>query len=113
VPVTVGTIAEYRVRSPLGYALRFQSEVTAFDLGKWIETAIRGNLSGRGRWDFAHAAGVTSASLAWDVAVTRPVLARVAGLGAVRGAMSWAHNRVMDRGERGLRALVNKGEAHT
>lgn len=105
-PVTVGAIAEYRVQSPLGYGLRFQSEVTAFDLGKWIETEIQGNLAGRGRWDFAHAAGVTSASLRWDVAVTRPGLARFAELGMVRSVMSWAHDRVMDRGEFGLRALL-------
>lgn len=107
-PVTVGTIAEYRVRSPLGYALQFRSEVTAVERGKWIDTRILGNLAGRGRWDFTHAAGVTSARLAWDVAVTRPFLARVAAVGMVRSAMSWAHDRVMEDGERGLRALVQQ-----
>ena len=111
-PVTVGTITEFRVRSPLGYALRFRSEVTAFDLGEWIETKVRGNLSGRGRWDFSHGAGVTSAILAWDVAVTRPVLARLAALGVVRSAVSWAHDRVMAGGEDGLRRLAAVKRAH-
>lgn len=110
-PVAIGTIAEYRVQSPLGYALQFRSEVIGFELGQWIETTILGNLSGRGRWDFAHTAGVTSANLAWDVAVTRPVLARLAALGMVRRGMSWAHDRVMEDGERGLRTLVQKSLA--
>jgi hypothetical protein len=105
-PVARGTIAEYRIHSPLGYHLTFRSEVTAFDLGKWIETAIQGNLSGKGRWDFTHAGGTTTAALAWDVAVTRPALARLASLGPVRSTMSWAHTLVMESGERGLRALL-------
>lgn len=105
-PVEVGTIAEYRIVSPLGYRLSFRSEVVAFDLGKWLETSIVGNLSGAGRWDFAHVSGVTTATLAWDVAVTRPVLVRLAGLAPVRRAMSWAHDHVMKNGERGLEALV-------
>lgn len=105
-PVAVGTSATYRVRSPLGYSLAFRSDVTAFDLGKWLETAIAGNLAGKGRWDFDHTGGVTTAILTWDVAVTRPVLARLAALAPVRQAMSWAHDQVMDSGERGLRSLV-------
>lgn len=105
-PVSVGSLAEYRVHSPLGYHLTFQSEVTDFDLGKWINSSIVGQLSGKGRWEFAHTGGVTVAALIWDVAVTRPVLARVASLSPVRSAMSWAHDRVMESGERGITSLV-------
>lgn len=105
-PVTIGAIATYRIASPLQYRLSFRSEVTAFDLGKWLETSIAGNLSGKGRWDFAHANGITTAALAWDVALTRPVLVSLAGVPPVRRAMSWAHDRVMEDGERGLRSLV-------
>lgn len=105
-PVTVGAVAEYVVVSPLTYTLRFRSEVTAFDLGKWLETRIEGNLAGKGRWDFSYSQGLTAASLTWDVSVTRPALARLAALAPVRRVMSWAHDRVMENGERGLNALV-------
>ena len=105
-PVAVGSAAEYRVHSPLGYHLIFRSEVTSFDLGKWITSSIKGQLTGSGRWDFSHQHGVTAATLLWDVSVTRPVLARLAVLGPVRRAMSWAHDRVMESGEIGLRRLV-------
>lgn len=105
-PVAVGTRVEYRVHSPLGYHLTFQNEVTAFSLGEWINSAIAGELSGKGRWEFGHTQGLTTATLLWDVAVTRPVLVRLAALGPVRSAMSWAHDRVMESGERGLRSLV-------
>ena len=107
-PVAIGAIAEYRIRSPLLYHLSFRSEVIAFDLGKWLQTAIHGNLSGIGRWDFEHEDGTTRAMLAWDVAVTRPALTRLAALGPVRSAMSWAHDRVMENGEQGLRKLLAK-----
>lgn len=105
-PVTVGTIAEYRIHSPLLYHLAFRSTVQAFDLGKWLQTRIEGNLAGTGRWDFAFADGVTRATLAWDVAVTRPMLVSLAALAPIRSAMSWAHDQVMNDGEHGLRALV-------
>lgn len=107
-PVAVGSAAEYRVHSPLGYHLTFQSEVTAFDTGKWIHSAIVGQLSGTGRWEFAHDQGVTTATLLWDVVVTRPILARLAALAPLRIAMSWAHDRVMESGEIGLRRLVQQ-----
>lgn len=107
-PVAVGSAAEYRIHSPLGYHFTFQSEVTAFDTGKWIHSAIVGQLSGTGRWEFSHDRGVTTATLLWDVAVTRPALARLAALGPVRSAMSWAHDRVMESGEAGLRRLVQR-----
>jgi hypothetical protein len=107
-PVAVGSAAEYQVHSPLWYHLTFRSEVTAFDLGKWITSSIEGQLAGSGRWDFSHQRGVTAATLLWDVTVTRPVLARIAAVGPIRSAMSWAHDRVMESGEVGLRRLVQQ-----
>lgn len=105
-PVTVGARAEYRVHSPLGYHLMFQSEVTHVAPGVSIDTLIDGQLSGSGRWEFGHSGEITHATLHWNVAVRRPLLARLALFGPIRSAMSWAHDRVMESGERGLRELL-------
>ncbi|MFC4138073.1 MULTISPECIES: SRPBCC family protein [unclassified Microbacterium] len=92
--VQVGAVHRHTIRTPLGYRLAYDIEITALDRMRSVDAAVRGDLAGRGR------AAVGAASddeatiwFAWLVETTKPwmrVMSPVA-----RPVFTWAHHRLM------------------
>lgn len=104
-PIAVGTIAAYTVHSPL-YTITYKTETMQFDTGKFILARATGDLDGTGKWVFDHNDHTTKATFMWEVALTPPFLHAVSHLPGMRGVMEFFHDRLMNQGEKGLRALL-------
>lgn len=90
----------YEIQSPLLYSLSFDVALTRAVRPHLIATRATGDLSGTGEWVLSESHGVTSIRHLWNVATTKPWMNAVAPVG--RPAFRWAHDRVMERGARGL-----------
>ena len=103
-----GTSLLLAVRSPLGYRLRVRLTITDIERGRMLAAAGAGDLRGTGRVEIAAAAGeAASVVFHWDVVTERPWMNATAF--ALRPVFVRAHERVMARGERGLRAALARG----
>lgn len=93
------------VRSPLGYTLRMRLEVTDTEPGTAIAARSDGDLRGSGRVEIrADGAEASVVEFEWDVETRREWMNATAWL--LRPAFERAHERVMRRGEEGLRAVL-------
>jgi hypothetical protein len=105
-----GAWAQLRVRSPLGYALRFRldlRETTAPSDGEpgRARLDVSGDLAGLAEVTVSPAAGSTEVLLVWRVA---PVPAWFRATSRIApGPLAWAHARVMRAGEQGLAARLD------
>jgi hypothetical protein len=117
-----GTWADLRVRSPLGYSLRFRLDLrqttapsdgepgralldVAGDLAGSADVTVRGTGVPTGSTTGASTSeGSTEVQLLWQVS-PGPVWFRAAARVAP-GPLAWAHGRVMRAGEQGLAARL-------
>ena len=102
----VGTTCTLIVRSPLGYRLRVDLRIVAFEPHRLIAASADGDLRGRGSVEVEAAAGGSVVRFHWDV-VSEPPWMNVTAF-ALRPLFLAAHARVMARGQRGLRAVVGR-----
>ncbi|QAY61485.1 hypothetical protein ET475_16970 [Microbacterium protaetiae] len=92
------------VRSPLGYRLRTRVRITAVDAGRRLAADADGDLSGRGSIDVWAVEAGCILHFRWDVTTRRPWMNALAPF--LHPMFRAAHDRVMVRGERGLRAVL-------
>jgi len=87
------------VRAPVPYTLRFTVVVTDLVPGRLVEAVVDGDLAGPARLEVGSPAGGdggSTARLAWEMELRRPVLRAAAGLG--RPVMEWGHDWIVDTG---------------
>lgn len=105
VHIAVGEQVLLSVRSPLGYRLRVDLTVTAWQPGRAIAARSVGDLSGHGSITLrARAADAASVTILWNVETERTWMTKTSFL--LRPAFSAAHGWVMRAGARGLREAV-------
>lgn len=116
--LAAGETLTFRVRSPLGYALRMRLRLTEVDPGRFVAASSTGDLAGRGSIEVAAEPGVGSVVvIRWEVETRRRWMNATARV--LHPAFAWAHDRVMRTGERALcaalasevRNAVNPGES--
>lgn len=100
----VGARAERVVRGALPYRLRYTTTTTLMYAPREVAYDADGDLVGRGRFILAPRNGGTEVTFHWDVRTTGRAMNLLAPL--LRPLFAWNHNRVMARGERGLRCLL-------
>jgi uncharacterized membrane protein len=99
-----GTAVRYEIQSPLLYWLRFDVELEEAVRPRLIATRATGDLDGNGVWQLRQDDGVTTITHSWDVSTTKPWMNAVAPIAGP--AFRWAHDRTMERGARGLAAVL-------
>lgn len=102
--VSVGDGLELVVRSGIGYRLRLRLRVTAISPGVSITADSTGDLRGAGSVRLRRDGGGTRIVIRWDVVTTRRWMNAAAPV--LRPVFTAAHDRVMARGERALRAAL-------
>ena len=103
--IAPGESVALTVRSPLGYRLRAHLTITQVDPGRLLAAESAGDLRGAGRIEITQAAaGAASVDVCWDVSTERAWMNATAF--ALRPLFELAHERVMARGERGLRVAL-------
>ncbi|PWD50174.1 hypothetical protein C8046_05325 [Serinibacter arcticus] len=103
----VGTRGHLVFRAPLGYRLRLGLEVTSADPPRHVVMRSVGDLVGSAVADLTEHDGGTRVVIDWRVRLTRPELVLLGR--AVPVLAERSHARVMDDGERGLRAFLADG----
>lgn len=103
--IAAGERTVMTVRSPLGYRLRMLLTITRVESGRTIAADSGGDLRGSGRV-VVHPIGPTASvvTIHWDVTTSRVWMNVTAR--ALRPLFTWAHARVMQHGERGLRQAL-------
>jgi hypothetical protein len=95
-PLTVGTVARFRIDPPLPYRLNLMVSVLDVVEGASVETDVSGDLAGPARLEVApHGEGAT-ARLVWSLVVQRPALSLLERV--ARPVMVWGHDAVVARG---------------
>lgn len=101
----IGAIRRYVWRSPLGYKLIFDMELTKVDAPKYLEGNAKGELEGIGIWRLTQHNTVTHIHYEWRVNANKPWMRILAPI--ARPAFRWAHNQVMRSGGEGLARRLN------
>ena len=101
----IGNIRAYTIKSPIGYKLRFDLELTRRDIDSLLVGEASGDLLGTGTWEFKETDSTTIITCRWDVYTTRGwmntfrfVLAPI---------LKWNHDLVMKKGAKGLAKKMN------
>jgi hypothetical protein len=89
-------IARVVIQAPLPYQLHCTVHVDDAVLDERLVTTVEGDLHGPARLELRPIAGGTEARLAWEFELRAPMLRALAIFG--RPAMSWAHDRIVERG---------------
>lgn len=92
----VGNRVSLAAHSPVGVRLLFDVELTAVQRRHRMEFSATGDLRGHGSWTFSGAGGSTGMEIVWCV-VSHRLPVRL-----LRPVATWAHDRLMARGEAGL-----------
>ena len=96
----VGALHRYTWRSRLPYRLAFDMRLTRVEPLSLIEGEAVGELTGTGRWRFAHVWGVTRVRYDWNVRTTKPWMNLLAPV--ARPVFKWNHDVVMNWGAEGI-----------
>ena len=92
----VGSVASYRIRSPLLYSLDFESRVVESNRPVHVHSVVSGDLAGTGAYFLDVRDDVTHIRFNWYVSTTKTWM-NVAALFA-KPLLAWAHDRVMREG---------------
>jgi uncharacterized protein YndB with AHSA1/START domain len=104
------------VRAPVPYTLRFTVAVRELRPGQLVDAVVEGDLAGPARLEVGTVAGGGStARLAWEMELRRPMLRAAARVG--RPVMEWGHDWVVQSGVeqflgRALRVEVTHDDDH-
>ena len=105
----VGRIMAVRTKGRLPYELNWQAEMTAADKPHRMSVRARGDLEGRGEWEFRQDGDWVVATYAWTVLATKPWMIWFAPL--LQRVFVWNHKWAMQRGFEGLqRELDRRGQ---
>ncbi len=96
----VGALQLYTWKSKLPYRLAFHMRLTRVEHLSVIEGEAVGELTGTGRWQLTHDAGVTHVRYDWNVRTTKPWMNLLAPV--ARPVFKWNHDVVMGWGADGL-----------
>ncbi len=91
-----GAVADVMIQAPLPYQLHCTISVDDATVEERLTTRVAGDLTGPARLELTQVEGGTDARLAWELELAAPVLRSLAVV--ARPAMSWAHDRVVERG---------------
>ncbi len=91
---------QVEVRAPIGYRLRFMTELVREDPPHELEIRSSGDLKGRGLWKLRQEGPFTRIEFYWDVSLEKRPLRWLAPL--LRPVFKWNHDWVMRQGEKGL-----------
>jgi uncharacterized protein YndB with AHSA1/START domain len=105
----VGGQAELLIRSPFGYQLRLDAEISESRPPYYLKTPVRGNLNGVGIWEFREEGGMTHATWTWIVRSDHPLLNRLEWFAKPIFALS--HVLVSRSGRQGLKRLLEPQSA--
>lgn len=100
----VGGQAELIVRSPFGYRLRLEVEVTEANPPVYLKTISRGQLAGTSIWEFSEENDTTHAVWTWIVRSDHPLLNRLEWL--AKPIFAKSHVLASEKGHRGLKRLL-------
>jgi uncharacterized protein YndB with AHSA1/START domain len=96
-----GTTSRCRIRSPLGYSVRFTIAIAQVNPRRHVAAQVTGDIEGTATVDLG---GDTDVHLVWEVTVHSRLL-RLLSLFA-RPLLRWGHNVLIARGARSLREAV-------
>jgi len=100
-PSGTGSVRRYLVRSPVGYRLCFDLEVTDVALHTAIRGVASGQLEGNGVWAFSGTARGTRVTINWLVSTRVGWMNHLSPV--LRPFFRWNHDRVMHQGYQGLK----------
>jgi hypothetical protein len=103
----LGAVYKHVWSSPLPYAIEFDIEIIDVVPYKRLAGRASGDLIGTGVWTLEEKDGVTTATYEWKVRTSKLWMNLIAPL--AKPIFKWAHNKVMDQGERGLKKLLLAG----
>lgn len=98
----VGDRARLEARSPVGFGLVIDVELTAIESLHRMEFTSDGDLRGHGSWTCHDEGDETRMEIVWCV-VSRRLPIRLS-----RPVAAWAHDRLMVRGEAGLQRVLTR-----
>ena len=96
----VGSIHQYTWKSKLPYRLSFDMETIRVEPPLLLEGIARGELQGRGLWQFSSEGKETIVRYDWRVETTKQWMNLLAPI--ARPLFEWNHNVVMTWGAKGL-----------
>jgi hypothetical protein len=91
-----GTVADLVIQAPLPYQLKCSLRVVEADPARRLVAEVTGDLAGPARLELAPDGDGAAARLVWALEVQSPLLRPLATVG--RPALSWAHDRIVERG---------------
>jgi uncharacterized protein YndB with AHSA1/START domain len=103
----LGNVRRFVWKTPLGYALTFETRVICIQAPTLLEATAIGDAEGHGLWELATLDCGTEVHYTWTVRTTQRwmnVLAAIA-----RPLLEWNHNVIMQQGGQGLAAYLNAG----
>lgn len=102
----IGGIRRFIWKSWLPYRLTFEMETTRVEEPALLEAAARGELEGRGLWQFYPEGPHTLVRYDWNVRTTKSWMNLLAPI--ARPVFRWNHDAVMRWGEIGLKRLLER-----
>ncbi len=91
-----GTVADFVIQAPLPYQLRGTIAVVHSEPLRLVEASVTGDLEGPARLEVRPEGSGTIAHLRWSLEVRSSLLRPLATI--ARPALSWAHDRIVERG---------------
>jgi hypothetical protein len=91
-----GAIASLLIQAPLPYQLRCTIRVDEAVAGRKLVTRVTGDLEGPARLELSATPSGSEVRLAWTLNVRSALLRPLATV--ARPALSWAHDRIVERG---------------
>lgn len=99
-----GSVRRYTLRSPMGYTLTFDLEVTKVTAHNIITGKASGELEGTGTWLMVRQGDTTFIECHWNVSTTKTWMNRLAF--ALKPVFTYCHIHVMKNGARYLSAKL-------
>ncbi|MFZ0015362.1 MAG: SRPBCC family protein [Acidimicrobiia bacterium] len=96
----VGRVGAYKIRSPLGYKMRFETRTIEIDAPSRVNTVVRGDLVGTGTHYLESRLKGTYVRFDWYVSTTKRWMNAIAGI--ARPGFAFAHRYVMFNGCDGM-----------
>ena len=100
----IGEIAGFAVKGCLPYVLRWELECVEAERPHTFTSLARGDLEGRGTWNFIRHGKETEIIFDWKVRGNKPLLRYTSFL--FRPAFEWNHGWIMRRWEKDLRRAL-------
>ncbi len=104
VPIRPGARTQCSIGAPLPYSVRVEIAVVEVVPGEQVAAVVSGDVRGPARLDIRATTAGSTARLAWQVEVRRPLLRGAAFV--AKPLLRWGHDRVVSRGVEQFRRAV-------